>query len=656
MSEANIEPSPLTRLAVPGERFGWIFRDRNLFRRRFTEPPPEPIPVPLALVEAARNAKLRMTNRIVIAVGVTLGAVILFACCGGATNSAAFGVLAAIAFIAGGGIVALIVYSAGQAEGALQRKTDELRAAYQQAYGQWDARRQAHEHGQQQMISGMLEWGAATPSPGTRRVDVFGGTTWGWEAVLTIFGGSLLSTHGSMVVVDFSGETLCGELADLARQVGSSVDMRHIPSQLAEVDLLAGLGKQQLIDSLVEAMHGDSTTGSRADRVQDSMLLHEICEELGDDVTIGRLIAGLRVITDRSGGPALTLAEADRIRDSMPDETRRQLHGNVRRIEAFLRPLGAMGTAIRPATPSAMTILATDRDGRSAQNELLKDLVVQWLTHWVGSGQGKVGSLIVVGADEIDHRHVEKLGTLCERQGIRLVVMFEHLRESSLHAIGGGEVAFMRLANHDEARQAAEFIGKQHKFVLSQLTRTLGGNETHSVADTEGYSTSESQTSGWSSGHGHSSRSRSRTWTNTYNWSQTVTNAEGTTWSDAASAQRVYEYAVEPRVLQDLPDYAMLLVKSHDRGSTLQAVECDPAIVMLPRLSMQPLPPMALPHQHEAVHPVSGLPNEATISQPVTIAPQPVSPGAAAANTIPGWGGAPGQSGPYPQHGPGWRR
>ncbi|GAA3232826.1 hypothetical protein ACFO1B_21240 [Dactylosporangium siamense] len=655
MSESNLEPSPLTRLAVPGERFGWIFRDRNLFRRRFTEPQPEPIPVPFGLVDAARNAKQRMTTRIIIASSVTGGAVVLMGCCGSATDSAVFGVFAVLALLAGAGAIALIVVAANQAAGALQRKTDELRAAYQQAYGQWDARRQTHEHGQQQLIGGLLEWGAATPSPGTRRVDIFGGTSWGWEALLTVFGGSLLSTHGSMVVVDFSGETLCAELTDLARQTGSSVDMRHIPSQLAEVDLLAGLGKQQLIDSLVEAMHGDATTGSRADRVQDSMLLHEICEELGGTVTIGRIIGGLRVLTDRSGTPALTLEEADRIRDSMPDETRRQLHGNVRRIEAFLRPLEAMGTAVPMAKPATVTVLATDRDGRSAQNELLKDLVVQWLTRWVGMGQTKIGSLIVIGADEIDHRHIEKLGTICERQGTRLVTMFEHLREASLHAIGGGEVAFMRLANHDEARQAAEFIGKQHKFVLSQLTRTLGGNETHSVADTEGESTSESRTDGYTSGRNQYSRSRSRSWTKTVNWSQTVTNAEGTTWSDAASAQRVYEYTVEPRVLQDLPDYAMLLVKSHDRGSTLQAVECDPAIVTLPRLSMQPLPPMALPQQHEAVNPVSGLPNEATISRPVGITPPPMSPGAAAANTVPGWGGAPGQSGRYPQQGPGWR-
>jgi hypothetical protein len=45
----------------------------------------------------------------------------------------------------------------------------------------------------------------------------------------------------------------------------------------------------------------------------------------------------------------------------------------------------------------------------------------------------------------------------------------------------------------------------------------------------------------------------------------------------------VYEYTVEPRVLQDLPDYGLLLVESAPGGPVIRAVECNPDIISLPR-------------------------------------------------------------------------
>jgi hypothetical protein len=75
--------------------------------------------------------------------------------------------------------------------------------------------------------------------------------------------------------------------------------------------------------------------------------------------------------------------------------------------------------------------------------------------------------------------------------------------------------------------------------------------------------------------------------------------AEGTNWSDAEGAQRVYEYAVEPAVLQSLPEDALLLV----RRSGMQAVECDPALVTLPGVSAMPLVPAEAVRPAEAIEP-----------------------------------------------------
>jgi hypothetical protein len=246
----------------------------------------------------------------------------------------------------------------------------------------------------------------------------------------------------------------------------------------------------------------------------------------------------------------------------------------------------------------------------------------------VRKSSAQLGSLVLLGADELHHRAIERLSTLCERRGIRLVLFYAHLREESLRTIGGGEVALMRLGNHQEASQAAEFIGRGHRFVLSQITRTLGGEDTHTLADTYGEAETRGGSTDTTRTGRHFSRRRGTNWSRTRNWSQTESVARGSNWSDAQAAERVYEYAVEPRVLQDLPEYAMILVKGEGRGSVVQAVEVDPAIVTLPRVSMTPLELGPLPDPAEAVIPATRQPSQVTVSQP-----QPLT----AADPTTGW-------------------
>jgi hypothetical protein len=648
MTDVVPYPNPLPQLATPGERLGWIFNDRNLYRRRYLEPPPQPSQVPPHLHERLMRAQRGMTKRILISLGAGIGLAVLISCCGGVASMGDSGngggvvvtFLAFVVFLAGVGGAVLAGVAPSVARKAIEGAQQQTQYGYAQAYAAWDGRRQWHDQQQQQFVDAMYEWSAATPAAGTRRVDIIGGTTYGWEAVLTVFGGSLLATRGHMTLVDFTGEALCGELIQLAVSTNRTVQERRLPSQLAQLDLVRALEPNELVDCLVEAMYGDAQGASRAERSQDSMLLREVCGVLAPNLSMARLLAALRVLTDRPVQAALTPEEGDRLLDLQPDESRRQMHQHLRRIEAFLHPLEAMGTEAA-AGSADLTCLIADSDGRNAQNELLKDLLVQWLARQVRREATPMGSLVIIGADEVHHRSIEKLSTLCERRGIRLVLLFGHLREESLRTIGGGEVALMRLGNHQEATQAADFIGKGHKFVLSQLTRTLGGNDTHTLADTYG----ESETQGRSSGTSRSgldfSRQRGTNWSKTRNWSQTESVAKGTNWSDAQSAQRVYEYALEPRVLQDLPEYAMILVKGEGRGSVVQAVEVDPGIVTLARVSMAPVDLEPLPDPAEAVTPATRRPSQVTVSQPQPLAAQETSARQAAGPVLPGWGAAP---------------
>lgn len=657
MTDVVSYPNPLPQLATSGERLGWIFNDRNLYRRRYLEPPPQPAPVPPHLHERLMGARRKMTHRVLISLAVGLGLPVLLTCCGSLASMGSSGnnssaiVLAFLSFVAFlAGVVGVVVAAMmpSLARKAIENAQQELQHEYAQAYAAWDGRRLLHDQQQQQTVDAMYEWSAATPAAGTRRVDIIGGTTYGWEAVLTVFGGSLLATRGHMTLVDFTGEALCGELMQLAAATDRTVRECRLPSQLARLDLVGALEPNELVDCLVEAMYGDAQGASRAERSQDSMLLREVCGVLAPNLSMARLLAALRVLTDRPVQAALTPEESDQLLDLQPDESRRQMHQHLRRIEAYLHPLEAMGADAR-AESADLTCLIADSDGRNAQNELLKDLLVQWLARQVRREAAPMGSLVIIGADEVHHRSIEKLSTLCERRGVRLVLLFGHLREESLHTIGGGEVALMRLGNHQEATQAADFIGKGHKFVLSQLTRTLGGNDTHTLADTYG----ESETRGGSSGTSRSgldiSHQSGTNWSKTRNWSQTESVARGTNWSDAQSAQRVYEYALEPRVLQDLPEYAMILVKGEGRGSVVQAVEVDPGIVTLPRVSMTPVELQPLPHPSEAVIPATRQPSQVTVSQPQPLAAHETSAHQAAGMVLPGWGAAPAEQ-PQPEY------
>jgi hypothetical protein len=657
MTSITPYPAPLPQLATPGERLGWIFNDRNLYRRRFMEPPPQPAPVPPHLLDRLARAQRGMGKRIGISLGAGLGLAVLISCCGGFAQLGSNGqssagavvfIFAGLAFMAGIGGAVLAGVQPSMAKNAIAAAQQKIQQEYAHAYAAWDSRRQWHEQQQQLAVDAMFEWGAAAPSQGTRRVDIIGGTTYGWEAVLTVFGGSLLATRGHMTLVDFTGEALCGELMQLAAATERSMHEYRLPSQLARFDLVGGLEPAELVDCLVEAMYGDAQGASRAERSQDALLLREITEILAPDLSLARLLAALRVLTDRPVQAALTPEETDRLLDLQPDESRRQMHPHLRRLESFLQPLEAMGSEPTVADPADLTCLIADGGGRNAQNELLKDLLVQWLTRQIRHTDEPMGSLVLLGADEIHHRAIEQLSTLCERRGIRLVLFFAHLREESLHTIGGGEVALMRLGNHQESSQAADFIGKGHKFVLSQLTRTLGGNDTHTIADTVGESETRGGSSGTSRGMGFSSQ-RGSNWSKTRNWSQTESQAKGTNWSDAQAVQRVYEYAVEPRVLQDLPEYAMLLVKGEGRGSVVQAVEVDPAIVTLPRVSMTPLELAALPDPAEAVVPATRQPSQVTVSQPQPLTAHDTTAAGLGNPALHGWGAAP--SGvPQPQY------
>ncbi|MFI7212954.1 hypothetical protein ACIBP4_00120 [Micromonospora maritima] len=484
----------------------------------------------------------------------------------------------------------------------LSRYQQEDRLRYQTEHAAWIRNRQEFERAESQRVDQLPEWRSVIAEPHPHRIDVIGGNLWSWEALLTTFGASLLSGSERLIIADLSGDEVSRELTTLAKGQGFSTDVQRLPTDLADSDLLIGLGPGQLVDTLVESMHGGPDPAVRAPRSGDDRILTALLEGLPGELTMGRLTAGIRVLMgERTGLDELTAAEQRHLADELfSDEYRRRIHDDLRRIEAYLHPLRRLGNRRRPRPAADLLCTVVAGGGVSIRRELMHDLVVQWLTRQLSS-TGQAGQTVVVaGADGLRGQHLEALSDICSRRGIRLVMLFRHLRQTTLEPIGVGSVGFFKLANHEEATRAADFIGRHHRFVLSQLTHTLGGNDTHttSTSETHGdnWSISKSTTEAPRGDSGNAEHDRTSTSTSSHSlsfnrsWTATRSYAEGTNWSIAEGRQRVYEYLIEPHTLQGLPDYALLLVKHGATGREVRAVECNPDIVTLPRVDVNAIP------------------------------------------------------------------
>jgi hypothetical protein len=628
-------------LFSPEPRLGWLFRDRWAYYTPFTEPQPQPPRLPDYLAQqvtsTAQVAQQRLRRTLPLSITAFVVLALFSACAAGdyslGKTAVPLGSILLALICLGPGVVltGIAVTARRHAREAYESARQQVTRAYEDAMRGWQARRHHHEANEQGAAGARYEWGAVPRPLARRRMDVFGGTLWSWEALLSTYGSSALFT-GPLLVVDLSRELVCGELATLARAANIEVDTQLLPARLAESTLLSGLRPRELVDAIVESMYGGSPEAARAERSMDDRILSRICDALGEDVSLARIGAALRALMgEPDDSSALDRDERGRITNELFSvEYRRQAHANISRIESYIHPIEELGTNPGELTTGYLTCIALDSNARNVRSELLTDLIVQWVTHRVTASSNPRPSVVVAGADDLARRHLERLSDACERRGVPLTFLFRRLRETGGEMLGGGAVAFMRLGNHEDATRAADFIGRDYRFVLSQITKNVGGNESHTDTDTEGTGDSDSinvsRSSGTSTNRGttrssgvtrsgggplglfadrstNTGDSRTRgggtSETDTQgesrsvsrNWSSAYAYAAGTNWSDADTTQRVYEYAVEPVTLQHLPDHALLLIESRPEGGRkLTPVECDPAIVTLERVTTTPLP------------------------------------------------------------------
>ena len=245
-----------------------------------------------------------------------------------------------------------------------------------------------------------------------------------------------------------------------------------------------------------------------------------------------------------------------------------------------------------------------DREAGVAGHAVLSTYVVAALTAVIrraAAGAPWQHTLFLLGAEKLRGDVLDRLADACEASRTGLVIGYRSIPASVRERLGRGNaaVAFMRLGNAADAKAASEQIGTEHRFVVSQLTDTVGTSVTDTRGDsytsTVGTSDSLAQTSsvtdtsGRSRGrgasrdssflplsHGTSSRSSDSSHSTGYTESEAITEgiSESTAWgvstssavgdseSQARTVQRSRELVVEQHELQQLPPSAMLVTYS----------------------------------------------------------------------------------------------
>jgi hypothetical protein len=490
----------------------------------------------------------------------------------------------------------------------------------------WESRREAFDR--------QLHWYAVSLPADIDRVDVAGGTLAGWSALLTMVAAPRLSSGGEVTVLDLTEGAVARDLLAVARRAGVEPLIWVLPPDLPRLDLGSGLGAGALAEVLAATVAASSDPadggGQGASASVDGAILERLLGVLGGNPGIAQVTAALRALA-QVGDPRRDLQAGLLTADQLDRVT--ALYGRAAAdrvvieralaMESRLRALEQLGSAPVPLPPSRLRVAWLDRRAGAAGNRVLASYLTVTLTHVLRqqlAGPRWQHTLCVLGAEKLRADVLDRLTEACETSGTGLVICYRaipgHVRERL--GRGNAAVAFMRLGNAQDARAASEQIGTEHRFVVSQLTDTIGTSVTDTAgdsytstvgtADSVADSVSVSDTAGRSSGRGRSrqdqfapfghftgsvSRDSSRSHAVSDSRSITAGISSGTSWgistsraaamstSAARTLQRSREFLVEQHELQQLPASAVIISWASPRGRQVVLADANPAIMVL---------------------------------------------------------------------------
>jgi hypothetical protein len=622
-------------------------------------PPPAPPPLP-ALAEVSPDwlaAQRREHVLLARPVWAAAGTGTLVSALGAAGWLGAFGPagLAATVVAAGLIVAGLGLRSAVTARGRLRAqisaehcRVDQFRAVQQAEQAARTAEHTSRRRDWQLRRAEAARrpgWHPAVVPVAVDRIDVAGGTLRGWTALLTMLAAPRLAAGGEVTVLDLTEGAVAADLLALAANWGIRPLVFVLPDDLPRLDLGLRLPADSLADVLaltaaaVDLGRGDpGRAGPAADPARDAAMLAGLLDVLGPRPAMADLLLALRALAQlggprpRASEPRLTPDQLAALSTWSGRAAEQLVVDRAWTLAARLRALGPLGSAVHPQPPSPLRIAGTGRRGTSVGNQVLGAYLVTAMTEVLRQAPAAPRwqqTVCLLGADRLPGDVLDRLCDAAEAARAGLVLGYRSIPPAVRERLGRGHaaVAFMRLGNAEEARAAAEQIGTAHRFVLSQLTDTIGSSLTDTIgdsytstvgtADSVSDSVSASLTAGQSRGRGRSrssgfapfgdgtgsaSRDQStsvavsdaRAITEGINastsWGWSTSRAIGANSSLAGSLQRSRELLVEQHELQHLPQTAVLLCQDGPAGREVVLADANPAIMTLPGATLAGAP------------------------------------------------------------------
>ncbi len=500
-------------------------------------------------------------------------------------------------------------------------------ARHRQALEDWEKAKQDELRAKARAEDATAVWFPVASPPEVDRVDVFGGVARGWPHLLAHLVTYVVTGGVPTTVLDFSQRDVAAPFIDLALDK-VPVGGVQIPRDVDSINLLADLSPDDVTEVVTESLRALRQNADPMLLAQDRRILKQLTEALGGSVSPRRLLAGVRVLLGSAApnddvlapGEVTTLIQAIDQLGANTDAVRGQLFFLQEALEMLVGGTDSDAESpLRMFPEAGLMVVATADPGR-LRKEFVERIVFQSTLQRLKADNFPAGDriLVIAGADAIGTEGLEELDRVAVQRGVKTVLLFEHLRGESLNIIGTGQSAtvMMRLGNANEANAAAEYIGRGYSFKLSSLsiqigitntngggtttghtdTRTDSDSTTTGIADTRGSSSTSSY--GGSSSGNSSSRTENSSRTQSYSMAISESSQEMTNWSRAESEnnteakQRVYEYSVEPTVIQTLPETAFILVSGAEAGASgrpLLAGDCNMGIGLQKGVSEVPL-------------------------------------------------------------------
>jgi hypothetical protein len=542
--------------------------------------------------------------------------------------------------------------------GLQQREIAARQDEHGRRYREWQRRAAAYRR--------LPQWYPVTLPATVHRLDIAGGTLAGWSALLTMLGAARLAAGGEVTVLDLTEGGVAADLVAVARRTALDPIVWVLPQDLPRLELGAQLGPPELADVLAQtaaAADGPAqASGRMADPPGDAALISCILEVLGDRGAepgpLPAIIAALRCVGQLSmpvttapvtnvpvtnvpvtNGEAPSVLTADQIARLATLAGRSAGHLAVERswaLEARLRALQTLATDLTSRPQSRLRVAWLDRRSAATGNGVLAAYLAIALTAVLRQAPAAPRwrqTVVVLGAQRLPGDVLDRLCDAAEIAGAGLVLAYRGIPQHVRERLGRGDAAvgFMRLGNAEDARLAAEQIGTEHRFVISQLTDTVSASvtDTIGVSYTSSAGTSDSLTDsssltasiGRSQGRGRSrhgtfapfadftgsassdrnsaqslsdGRSIAAGISTGTSWGWSTSRAAGTSDSFGRTAQRSRESVVEQHELQQLPQSAVLLSYPSAGANRVVLADANPAIMTLPEATLASPPEAGL--------------------------------------------------------------